>query len=397
MRVGTAMRVLLALSLLLASTAVAAADDNCSEAPSHTLPLEPLELMENTSCLRRGTDWVIAARGRDDVNHGSRIITIVVDRKGRRLATARTRSSDDFYSLELKRTLDVDGDGTLELLAEEREGDNFRVVILGVRGSDVLRLLAVPYQPTACKTPYAIADNRLELRCGTPRSYAWNGMAMREVGVEPTHEQHDPSCPPLTRIAKLMRIKPGETIGTSRCGAGRFPRLATVVLAGREKPYDGSVEPRKRNIFILDGERVIARHAAAEYADITGEETHELVTTGDLDGDGIDELMLEKRLDTPMGHESTLVVYAVRAGGLKKLSEQPFRSQSEPGFIARGEHDAPRFAPENTLSCDAATTLRPHGPKRRGADLVVTRTIRAGAKVPKDRIPAGYCTSDEKR
>lgn len=92
---------------------------------------------------------------------------------------------------------------------------------------------------------------------------------------------------------------------------------------------------------------------------------------------------------SPMGFESKLLVFRVRAGRLVQISEQPYQSQSARGFIPTGEHDAPSFGPDETLACDATVRLVPKV-KARGAELVVTRTPRIGAKVPKAAL-AGFC------
>lgn len=62
---------------------------------------------------------MITARIVDDADHIVRVLSILVDRKGRRLASRQDLHDEDYRVLELERTIDVDGDGELEVLGRE--------------------------------------------------------------------------------------------------------------------------------------------------------------------------------------------------------------------------------------------------------------------------------------
>jgi hypothetical protein len=202
----------------------------------------------------------------------------------------------------------------------------------------------------------------------------------------------------MRRLAKLFAVRPGETISEARCVPGRFGRagLAISALVGPATERPTSEPPRHRKLVIVgrDG-GVIARHRRAEYVDITDvEETHRVLATGDLDGDGVDELAVEKELATPMGSESELLVLRVHQGKLRVVLTRPFASVASPDFVPRGEHDVPAFSPETTLACEASVAFAPVGGAR--PVLVVTRTARRGANVDAKHL-AGFCTGARER
>jgi hypothetical protein len=334
------------------------------------------------------------------------------------------------------RTVDIDGDGLDEVIGEElrHAGDAMteRLVVLAVQHGEIVRLLDEPYEIRVdvahrtgraaslrrrtnlwCRSRYSITGGRIEIAKGVierepdvpagetfepascapaKRTFAWTAATgFAEVGVALADDARDPRCPSMRRMAALFGVKPGETVHEARCVPGRFPRPALLIVA-QIADADELREARPgRRFLIVEGDRVIASHHAAEYVDVTGVfETHVVRAVGDLDGDGVDEIAVEFETATPMGASSTLFVFRVAGNTLRKLAlTRPFHELRSPNFVPQSEHDAPTFDPATTLACDATAAIA-------ARELTITRAIRRGAKVDAKHA-TGFCTGARER
>lgn len=208
----------------------------------------------------------------------------------------------------------------------------------------------------------------------------------------------DEACPSPRRLATLLGAHGGHKVFDARCAPGRFPRPGTVISAIVGTPGRTEEQPHHRRILVVGSDaRVLASAVLNEYADATGvSEQHRLRALADLDGDGIDELVIEDSTSTPMGSESALAVYRARGGKLRRVLERPFASSHVPDFIPLGEHDGPDFDPTTVLGCDGTVAIERAGGAPSPAELVIERAVRRGAKVA-DRYELPSCDPGRER
>jgi hypothetical protein len=189
-----------------------------------------------------------------------------------------------------------------------------------------------------------------------------------------------------------MGLEPGLVFHPPvQCLPGGFPGQGTAVGA---TILGDPVDAGEFRLAVLDERgKLVAMHDLSDYSDPTGVYVgHSLEMLGDLDADGVDELLVRRRSYTPGPSSESLVVLRIRGKKLHAVLERPLDSFVNVNWRPRGEHDMAPRKPEDSLVCKASVMI---GQDEAGQpELWIDRRLERGERVPPgkslgDRCPAG--------
>lgn len=172
------------------------------------------------------------------------------------------------------------------------------------------------------------------------------------------------TCPAAGKLAGWLtttwKIPPEQTVGGSRCSAGKFPEAGLAIrswITPRDEDDDrAELHDHRMQILSADGQ-VLAEHADPDDDDPVTWLNSGIgaLTTGDLDGDGVDEILATTDLIGREDSESSQVDVYQRKGD-KLLVVGSFVSRNiDPRMAEGGDPDDPENP--HGIDCQAKVSL----------------------------------------